>query len=108
MIEEKIIDKLCEIGTINPISAEDIERGFEVLGVIEEIKPCRRYMGVHCIDGSCPKAIPEEYADRGMDVISSCEECFFYRGCEDCAWENTNICFEYKKNNERSATIALD
>lgn len=28
MNKEKIIDKLCEVGNINPTSSEDIEKGF--------------------------------------------------------------------------------
>lgn len=105
MNKEKIIDELCKVGNINPISLEDIEKGFEVLGVIEEIKPCRRYVGVHCIDGSCPKAMEEEYADRCMDIITSCEECLFYYGCKDCGWWGTSVCI---LENERSINVGLD
>lgn len=57
MNKEKIIDELCKVGNINPISLEDMEKGFEVLGVNDKIKPCSRYMGVHCIDGSYPRAM---------------------------------------------------
>ena len=30
---------------------------------------CKDYVGVACVDGSCPKANAEEYAERCMDVI---------------------------------------
>lgn len=53
---------------------------------------CKRYLGVACIDGTCPMALSEEYEERCMDVIKSCEECHKYRGCEDCAWDGTEQC----------------
>lgn len=105
MNKEKIIDKLCEVGNINPTSSEDIEKGFEVLEVNDKIKLCRRYLGVHCIDGSCPRAMEEEYADRCMDIVTSCEECPFYYGCVDCGWWGTSICI---LENKRCIDIELD
>ena len=33
---------------------------------------------------SC-NSILEEYAERCMPVISCCRDCFYYKGCEDCA-----------------------
>lgn len=46
---------------------------------------CPDYVGVACVDGTCPVANYEEYAERCMPVISSCRNCFYYKGCEDCA-----------------------
>lgn len=46
---------------------------------------CPDYVGVACVDGTCPVANCEEYAERCMPVISSCRNCFYYKGCEDCA-----------------------
>lgn len=40
---------------------------------------CKDYVGVRCIDGSCPIALHDEYEERGMDCIKSCEECFFIK-----------------------------
>lgn len=53
---------------------------------------CKDYVGVACVDGSCPKANAEEYAERGMDVIRNCIDCCYYKGCEDCALYNTKYC----------------
>lgn len=58
------------------------------------MKRCRDYVGVACVDGSCPKANAEEYEEGCMDVISRCEDCFYYKGCEDCALSGT----EYGNN----------
>jgi len=60
-------------------------------------KRCKEYVGVACVDGSCPKANAEEYAERCMDVISDCDDCFYYKGCEDCALRDTEYC-EGKKS----------
>lgn len=56
------------------------------------MKICDQYTGVNCVNGSCPMANAEEYAERCMDVIRNCEECFFYKGCEDCAFSGTEYC----------------
>lgn len=58
---------------------------------------CERYCGVTCVDGSCPIANRDEYAERGYDVIRDCDECIYYAGCEDCAFAETDICPEFKK-----------
>ncbi len=55
-------------------------------------KICEGYVGVACVDGTCPKANSEEYAERGMDVIRNCSECCYYKGCEDCALLDTKYC----------------
>lgn len=55
---------------------------------------CKRYVGVACVDGSCPMANREEYMERGMPTIRSCIECHCYRGCEDCALAGTEDCEE--------------
>ncbi len=48
------------------------------------MKRCKGYCGVTCIDGTCPKALQDEYAERGYDVVKSCNDCHYYRGCDDC------------------------
>ena len=60
-------------------------------------KRCKDYVGVACVDGSCPKANWEEYAERDMDVVKSCKECHYYKGCEDCALDGTEYCDKSKK-----------
>ena len=46
---------------------------------------CADYVGLACVDGSCPKANADEYAERGYDVVHDCDECGHYKGCKDCA-----------------------
>ena len=58
------------------------------------MKWCSRYVGVTCTNGSCPIALREEYEERGMDVVNSCKECPYYKGCEDCAWAGTLDCIK--------------
>ena len=53
---------------------------------------CPAYCGVACINGFCPIALREEYAERGYDVIKRCDECLYYKGCEDCMWKDTEDC----------------
>ena len=45
---------------------------------------CDSYVGVSCVDGSCPKANYDEYVERCMDVIGDCNDCPYYSGCYDC------------------------
>lgn len=40
------------------------------------MKQCRNYVGVPCVNGSCPIANADEYEERCMDVIKKCEDCF--------------------------------
>lgn len=55
-------------------------------------KRCKGYVGVSCVDGSCPIANADEYAERDMDVVRDCNDCHYYRGCEDCALLETKYC----------------
>lgn len=57
-----------------------------------QMKRCKSYVGVACVNGLCPKANADEYAERCMDVISDCNDCFYYKGCEDCAFVDTGYC----------------
>ncbi len=58
------------------------------------MKVCKGYVGVSCIDGTCPRANAEEYFERDMDVVKNCNECHYYKGCEDCYFfsEHTEYC----------------
>ena len=53
---------------------------------------CKSYVGVSCVDGSCPVANREEYEERCIPLCNSCRECWYYRGCEDCALDGTEYC----------------
>lgn len=43
---------------------------------------CKYYVGVSCIDGSCPRAQDDENAPAEK---VQCSECPRYKGCDDCA-----------------------
>ena len=55
-------------------------------------KICGQYVGVACVNGSCPIANADTYAEYGMDVIRRCEDCWMRKGCEDCALYGTDYC----------------
>ncbi|MBD5493992.1 MAG: hypothetical protein HDR12_06360 [Lachnospiraceae bacterium] len=55
---------------------------------------CPDYCGVTCVSGFCPKALQDEYAERGYDVIRECEDCCYYKGCEDCAFKDSDLCIK--------------
>lgn len=55
---------------------------------------CKSYVGVACIDGSCPVANRDEYEERCIPTVKSCDECHRYEGCKDCALEGTDHCLK--------------
>lgn len=59
---------------------------------ITKQKRCRDYVGVACVDGTCPVALREEYEERCIPTVKSCQDCFCYKGCEDCALKDTEYC----------------
>lgn len=61
------------------------------------MKRCKGYVGLACVDGSCPIANMEEYEERCMDVITKCDNCFYYKGCNDCALLGTEYCIKQTK-----------
>lgn len=58
---------------------------------------CKNYVGVTCVNGTCPVALRDEYAEYGIPTIDDCDECFYYKGCEDCALSGTEYCPEPPK-----------
>ena len=46
---------------------------------------CVNYCGVTCVNGSCPNALADEYPEYGYEHCT-CEECGYYKGCEDCCF----------------------
>lgn len=52
---------------------------------------CGSYVGVTCVNGSCPNALADEYPEYGYEHCT-CEECGYYKGCEDCALAGTPHC----------------
>lgn len=63
-------------------------------------KRCKGYCGVACVDGHCPIAMRDEYAERGYDTIDTCDNCWRYKGCEDCAFDGESICPKVGENSE--------
>lgn len=62
------------------------------------MKVCKDYCGVACIDGTCPVANMDEYAERGYDIVHNCNECFYYKGCEDCYFSaQPELCLKKEK-----------
>lgn len=53
---------------------------------------CPQYVGIACVDGTCPVANREEYEERGIPVTKGCQDCFYYEGCKDCALYDTEHC----------------
>jgi len=45
---------------------------------------CKGYCGPECVNGNCPVAWEEDYAERGYDVIHNCEECWYNNQCQNC------------------------
>lgn len=61
---------------------------------------CKNYVGVVCVDGTCPMANREEYEECCMSLINNCEDCFYYKGCEDCALSGTEYCVKLDNLND--------
>lgn len=53
---------------------------------------CTSYVGVSCIDGSCPMAQSDRNGFSVKESMHICLECWHYKGCEDCALNKTNMC----------------
>lgn len=44
-------------------------------------KRCIQYMGAACVDGTCTHG-----------ANANCKFCFFYKGCDDCYFKDTDYC----------------
>ncbi len=61
---------------------------------------CRGYCGVTCVNGYCPNALSNYDNSRDDDLYSCyhldkpvrCDECGYYKGCEDCFFNGTEMC----------------
>lgn len=56
------------------------------------MEKCEKYVGLACIDGTCPMALSDVFEDMCIPLVSKCSDCFYYRGCEDCALADTEYC----------------
>jgi hypothetical protein len=61
-------------------------------------KRCKGYCGVACVDGRCPIALYYEDFTLFEKKPPSCEDCFYYKGCEDCCFDGTDMC---ERKNEK-------
>ena len=56
-------------------------------------KYCKSYVGVACVNGSCPNALRDEDIEAYKDIYGTtrkqrCDRCAYYEGCKDCAVPN--------------------
>ena len=63
--------------------------------ILSEYFTCFDYVGVACVDGSCPNALCEDYPDFYTHV--DCSDCFYNFGCDDCAFYHTEYCSKSSK-----------
>ena len=73
--------------------------------MVLENERCKGYCGLTCVDGTCPMANRDEYAERGYYLIQDCDECFYYEGCKDCYFEGTEHCV---KNTKENQSLSMD
>lgn len=57
-------------------------------------KICCNYVGLACIDGTCPIANKLDYMERYILEVCNCIECYFDKGCEDCVMAGTYFCWK--------------
>lgn len=67
---------------------------------MEKETVCERYVGEACIDGSCPIANREILEKHGIDTPKDCNDCWHYKGCDDCALFATKDCVSKRKGDE--------
>ena len=59
---------------------------------------CVNYVGATCVN-SCPDVLANEYPEYGYEHCT-CEECGYYKGCNDCALYGTEMCTPVNKKGE--------
>lgn len=53
---------------------------------------CKNYVGLSCVDGSCPIANEDDYFELHIPMDKDCKQCYMNKGCEDCALLDTKYC----------------
>jgi len=53
---------------------------------------CPNYCGLACVDSNCPKIENRRY---------HCNECWLYKGCEDCCFRGSEYCDQPTEVKER-------
>ena len=61
---------------------------------------CPNYVGVSCVDGTCPVARADDFEEYSIPVGFNCDECWLYKGCEDCVLYGTDDCDEWRKKQD--------
>lgn len=59
---------------------------------------CVNYVGATCANG-CPDVLANEYPEYGYEHCT-CEECVYYKGCNDCALYGTEMCTPVNRRGE--------
>ena len=62
-------------------------------------KRCKSYCGYACLNGSCPITMYRRHY-KTYERRPTCEDCLYYKGCEDCCFENTDMCPKVGDKNE--------
>lgn len=47
---------------------------------------CSNYVGMTCVDGSCPIALCND--EQLFLPFLNCDDCPYYKGCEDCIFSS--------------------
>lgn len=70
------------------------------------MKKCKGYCSINCVNGCCPNALDDmdrnsdtdAYACYHLDKKLSCKDCCYNKGtCEDCIFEDTDMCVKKEK-----------
>lgn len=56
------------------------------------MRKCTSYVGLACIDGSCPVASYYECPEQWSDRPDGCNSCGLYKGCSDCYFCGRSDC----------------
>ena len=68
------------------------------------MKICRDYVGISCVDGTCPMANPPEHMEAARFSRKTCRSCFSYEGCRDCALAGTEYCSSNDSQRQKEET----
>ena len=55
-------------------------------------KYCKKYVGVMCVNGTCPITLANEHPEIYGNDNFTCEDCYACKGCEDCMFMSDEGC----------------
>lgn len=64
-------------------------------------KRCKYYCGITCVNGNCPIALYNEDSTL-FEKKPTCNNCYYYKGCEDCYFSDTEDCYINDKKKRSS------